>query len=168
MAVVDSEGVYNGKCKLIVQNRNFMTRSDVEMCMSDLKNKKSEGYDRIPVCCILDAREPLLNPMADLFSKIYSTGKIPEQWKISKIIPTHKKGSKNEIENYRPIANLCSGSKVFEKLILKQIHYFETTNKLDLTGKHQHGFKRNKSTATAGALLQSIRIGDYEAIANGF
>ena len=25
-----------------------------------------------------------------------------------------------------------------------------------LTGKHQHGFKRNKSTATAGALLQSI------------
>ena len=156
MTVVDSDGVYNGKCKLIVQNRNFMQKSDVELCMADLKNKNSEGYDRIPVCCLLDAREPLLNPMADLFSKIYSTGKIPEQWKVSKIIPTHKKGSKNIIENYRPIANLCSGSKIFEKLILKQIHYLESTNKLDLTGKHQHGFKRNKSTATAGALLQSI------------
>ena len=60
------------------------------------------------------------------------------------------------IENYRPIANLCSASKIFEKLILKQIHYLESTNKLDLTGKQQHGFKRNKSTATAGALLQSI------------
>ena len=122
----------------------------------DLKNKKSEGYDRIPVCCLLDAREPLLTPMAEMFTKIYLTGKIPEQWKVSKIVPTHKKGSKNAIENYRPIANLCSGSKVFEKLILKQIHYLESTNKLDLTGKHQHGFKRNKSTATAGALLQSI------------
>ena len=32
----------------------------------------------------------------------------------------------------------------------------ENTNKLDLTGKNQHGFKRNRSTATAGALLQSI------------
>ena len=32
----------------------------------------------------------------------------------------------------------------------------ESTNKLDLTGKQQHGFKRNKSTATAGALLQSL------------
>ena len=53
-------------------------RSDVESCMADLKNKKYEGYDRIPVCCLLDAREPLLNPMADLFSKIYLTGKIPE------------------------------------------------------------------------------------------
>ena len=63
---VDSAGVYNGKRKLIVQNRNFMTRSDVEACMMDLKNKKSEGFARIPVCCLLDAREPLLNPMADI------------------------------------------------------------------------------------------------------
>ena len=47
------------------------------------------------------------------------------------------------VENYRPIANLCSASKVFEKLILKQIHYLESTNKLDLTGKQQHGFKCN-------------------------
>ena len=37
---------------------------------------------------------------------------------------------------------------------LGQIHYLETTNKLDLTGKQQHDFK--KSTATAGALLQSM------------
>ena len=129
---------------------------DVRTCMADLKNKRSEGFDRIPVCCILDARESLLTQMSLLFEKIYATGKIPEQWKVSKIIPTHKKGSKTEIENYRPIANLCSASKVFEKLVLKQIHYLETTNKLDLTGKHQHGFKRNKSTATAAALLQSV------------
>ena len=32
----------------------------------------------------------------------------------------------------------------------------ESTNKLDLTGKSQHGFKHKKSTATAGALLQSL------------
>ena len=94
--------------------------------------------------------------MFELFDKIYKTKLIPEQWKVSKIIPTFKKGDKTLIENYRPIANLCSTSKVFEKLILKQIHYLETTNKLDLTGKQQHGFKRSKSTATAGALLQSL------------
>ncbi len=155
-ARVGEIGVYNGKCKLLVQNRNFMMGHDVRTCMADLKNKRSEGFDRIPVCCILDARESLLTQMSLLFEKIYATGKIPEQWKVSKIIPTHKKGSKTEIENYRPIANLCSASKVFEKLVLKQIHYLETTNKLDLTGKHQHGFKRNKSTATAAALLQSV------------
>ena len=35
--------------------------------------------------------------------KIYSTGEIPEQWKVSKIVPIFKKGSKTQIENYRPM-----------------------------------------------------------------
>ena len=44
--------VYNGKCKLIVACRNFMTRGDVENCLNDLGSKKCEGYDRIPVCTL--------------------------------------------------------------------------------------------------------------------
>ena len=155
-AKVDINGIYNGKNKLIVLPRNFMSIKDVEKCMSDLNSKTCEGFDRIPVCAIYDARATLLSPMTALFGKIYNTSTIPEQWKVAKIILIFKKGNKNEIENYRPIANLCSASKILEKLILKQIHYLETTNKLDLTGKRQHGFKRSKSTATAGALLQSM------------
>ena len=57
---MDADGVYKGKCKLVVQNRNFMTNDDVKICMSELKNKKCEGFDRIPVCMIYDARELLL------------------------------------------------------------------------------------------------------------
>ena len=153
---VNVNGMYNGKCKLIVQNRNFMTEKDVKECLAELNSKKCEDFDRIPVCTLFDARVSLQTPFSLLFEKNYQSCSVPEQWKISKIIPIFKKGSKNQIENYRPIANLCSASKVFEKLILKQIHYLESKNKLDLTGKQQHGFKKNKSTATAGALLQSI------------
>ena len=98
----------------------------------------------------------LLPPMANLFNEIYHSCEVPDQWKVAKIIPTFKKGNKSQIENYRPIANLCSASKIFEKLILKQIQYLKNTNKLDLTGRQQHGFKRKKCTATAGALLQSM------------
>jgi hypothetical protein len=36
-------------------------------------------------------------------------------------------------------------SKIFEKLLLKQIQYLESKNKLDLTGKQQHGFKKTKA-----------------------
>ena len=133
-----------------------MLSQNVKICLNDLVCKKCEGFDRIPVCLLFDSRAALLPPLSILFNKIYKTGLVPDQWKVAKIIPIFKKGSRNEIENYRPIANLCSTSKVFEKLILKQILYLETTNKLDLTGKNQHGFKKNKSTATAGALLQSL------------
>ena len=102
-----------------------MTVTNVNACLNELNNKKCEGFDRIPVCMLYDARVRLLPPLTILFSEIYRSCKIPEQWKVAKIIPIFKKGSKIEVENYRPIANLCSASKVFEKLILKQIHYLE-------------------------------------------
>ena len=35
-----------------------MTENDVKMCLTELKNKKCEGFDRIPACMILDARVP--------------------------------------------------------------------------------------------------------------
>ena len=100
-----------------------MTPDDVKCCLYGLSNKKCEGFDRIPVCSLYDACAVLLKPLSILFDKIYTTCSIPEQWKISKIIPIYTKGNKSEIENYRPIANLCSTSKIFEKLILKQIHH---------------------------------------------
>ena len=34
---IDTRGVYNGKNKIIVQNRDFMTENDVIMCMNELK-----------------------------------------------------------------------------------------------------------------------------------
>ena len=151
-----TENVYNGKNKLIVDNRFFMSPSDITECMLTLKSKNCEGFDRIPVRILRDAHEILNKPLSVLFNLIYHQKVIPDQWKMAKIIPIYKKGNKQKIENYRPIANQCSTSKIFEKLILKQIHYLEQKNKLDFTCKQQHGFKRNKSTATAGLLLQSL------------
>ena len=63
---------------------------------------------------------------------------------IKQIFPSLTKKINKKIENYRPIANLCSASKIFERPILKQIHYLENKNLLDLTGKQQHGFKKIK------------------------
>ena len=60
---VDANVVYNGKCKIIVQNRNFMSENNVKTCLNELKNKKCEGFDRIPVCAIFDARAVLINPL---------------------------------------------------------------------------------------------------------
>jgi hypothetical protein len=68
---------------------------------------------------------------------------------VSKTIPVFKiKGDKKNVENYRPIANLWSASKVFEKLILKRIMEIQLANECDITGINQHGFKQNRSTST--------------------
>ena len=69
-----------------------------------------------------------------LFSRIYAQMKVPEQWLVSKTIPVFKnKGDPKDIENYRPISNLCSCSKISEKLILKRMthyHYLPSTELL--------------------------------------
>ena len=77
---------------------------------------------------------------------------------MAKVTPIHKKGSKHEISNYRPISNLCSTSKIFEKLIQKRISEIKIKCNVDINGKEQHGFKKSKTTATAGLIIQSLIV----------
>ena len=95
-----NDRVYNGKNKLIVCDRFFMDKDDVKECILSLKPKKCEGFDRIPVCVLVDAVEKLLLPLSTLFKMIYEQKTIPDQWKLAKIIPVFKKGNKNQIENF--------------------------------------------------------------------
>ena len=151
-----SEAVHNGTKIIQSENSNFMTETEVSTCLKELKTKNCEGFDRIPLRILKEGAPILSRPLSVLFHKIYVTKKIPDQWKIAKVIPLHKKGDKHEMINYRPISNLCAASKVFEKLILKHLMQIEEENNINLTGKQQHGFKKNRSTITAGLTLQSI------------
>ena len=90
-----------------------------------------------------------------LMNKIISCNVIPEQWKVAKVIPTYKKGNRQDANNYRPISNLCSVTKIFERLVLNRIGKIEEIEAVDLTGESQHGFKKNRSTETAGIEIQS-------------
>ena len=144
------DSIYNGRQKIIPDETCFMSKEDITECFKTLKLKNTEGYDRIPQRILKDGIDHLIQPYYILMNKIYNQKTIPEQWSISKIIPTHKKEDKSKIENYRPISNLCSSSKVFEKLIMKRINNIQASQKVDLTGNAQHGFKKCRSTATAG------------------
>ena len=151
------EEVYNGRQLLIAENKMFMDEASIKECIMSLKPKNSEGFDRIPQRILLDGMDCLLPPLVKLFELIYEFKKIPDQWLIAKTIPIFKnKGEKNKIENYRPIANLCSTSKIFEKLILKRILEIQETNNVDITRQGQHGFKKKRSTSTLSVELQSI------------
>ena len=44
-----------------------------------------------------------LFPLTICINETMTTGIFPEFWKISKMIPFYKKGSRNESNNYRPI-----------------------------------------------------------------
>ena len=150
------DDVSNGQRLVHSTDTNFMTPQKVMECLKEMKIKNCEGYDRIPLRILKEGAQVLAGPLSVLFGKVYDTKEIPEQWKIAKVIPLHKKGPKHDISNYRPISNLCSISKVFEKLILKRFEQIGVENNIDLTGEEQHGFKKKRSTITATLTLQSV------------
>ena len=163
--------IYNGKRKLNSENKFFMTETDIIACIKTIKIKNCEGIDRIPQRILVDGADHLVAPLTYLFKLIYTRKEIPAQWRMAKVTPVHKKGSKNDIINYRPISNLCSTSKIFEKLILKRMSEIEIECGVDITGKSQHGFKKSKSTETAGLIIQSLIAraldrGDYSIMAS--
>jgi hypothetical protein len=87
--------------------------------MKTHKSKNSQGFDRIPQRILVDGTV-FIKPLSGLFARIYETGRDPDQWLIAKMIPVYKnQGQTSDINNYTPIANLCSTSKIFEKLIHK-------------------------------------------------
>jgi hypothetical protein len=70
------------------------------------------------------------------------TGKYPTDWKISKVIPLHKKGDKKSIKNYRPVALLSVSGMILERIVALQIEEFFEKN--DLFGSFQFGFRKKK------------------------
>jgi hypothetical protein len=64
-----------------------MNCEDILSCIKTLKPKNCEGFDRIPMRIICDAKDYLLPPITELFRLIYQQKVIPDQWKIAKVIP---------------------------------------------------------------------------------
>ena len=83
-----------------------------------------------------------------LFNYSIVTESFPSEWKIAKVIPLHKSGPRNLLDNYRPISILPAISKVFEKILYKQL-FNHLNNANNLISKFQFGFRPLHSTADA-------------------
>ena len=75
------------------------------------------------------------------------TGQYPNIWKYSQVVPYHKKGDKDDINNYRPVSLLPVISKVLEKVVADQLMGYLESN--HLLSNSQHGFRKTLSTETA-------------------
>ena len=62
---------------------------------------------------------------------------------MGKIFPVHKKESKTELTNYRPISLLSKISKIIEKMVHGRLYIFLEQNK---DFYYQFGFRNSHST----------------------
>ena len=73
----------------------------------------------------------------------FDTGIFLYLWKKSNIVPVHKKGDKQLLENYRPVSLLPISRKVFEKILYNNI--FEYLQENNLLCENHSGFRPSDS-----------------------
>jgi len=128
------------------------TRVDFDKALLKLtKNKKCYGVDNIPLKTAKHLCQIFPDEALDMLNLICSEG-LSSMWKTARILPLFKAGDGPSIKNYRPIANLCSITKIYEKMLLKKIE--SETHKME--GLSQHGFCANHSTLTATLEIKSV------------
>ena len=118
---------------------------DIKRLLKGLKPDKASGPDQIPTRVLKECSAELASPLCRLFSRCFSSGIFPTQWKIASVTPVHKKDSKADPSKYRPISLLSIISKVMEAVVNQQLQKFLLKN--NLISHRQFGFRPGHSTA---------------------
>ena len=95
-----------------------------------LNPNKSSGWDSISPRMLKICDSSIVKPIRIIFETCLKTGIYPNKWKMSNVCPIHKKKSKNDKSNYRPISLLPILSKIFEKIIFESLYSYFTKNNL--------------------------------------
>ena len=85
---------------------------------------KAHGYDDISIWMIKLCCKSVVKHLYMIFNNCTDTSTFPDIWKRSNIMPVHKKGDKQTIDNYRPFPLLPRSGKFFEKLLFNSIMNF--------------------------------------------
>ena len=124
-----------------------IVETEIVKIINKFNQNKSAGHDNIENAIVKKIANELAKPLALLFNKSVSTGIVPDDLKIAKVIPIHKKNDIEEFSNYRPVSVLPCFSKILERLVFNRcIEYIDSHNILN---KHQYGFRANHSTYMA-------------------
>ena len=128
--------------------------SIVRNALKKIKSKPACGVDKIPIIVYKSAQEALLLPLVHVVNLILKTGVWPEEWKQAIVTPTLKAGKpSSEVGSYRPVVNLCSVSKVVERIMHDQLVAYLDEHKL--IPHQQHGFRCGRGVETALTALMS-------------
>ena len=124
--------------------------------LKGLKVKKSTGLDRIPARLLKDSAAVTTQTITFLVNLSLPTSIVPDEWKQARIVPLHKSGGQEVMDNYRPISILPVISKIAEKAV--NVHLQQYLRHHGLLNAFQSGFRRHHSTLTAVTYFcESIR-----------
>lgn len=131
-----------------------ITIEEILTAVKGLQTGKAMGNDFIMNEYLIAGIDILSGHICDMFNAILDSGYFPEKWTEGVIIPLHKKGDANNVNNYRGITLVSCLSKLFTSVLNKRIVNFCETN--NVISDAQFGFRKGRSTVDALFTLTNI------------
>ena len=131
-----------------------ITRGHVEQLLRATDTRKATGPDNVSPHVLKKCAHELSGPLTMIFNACLRENKWPTIWKEARVVPVHKKNSRSDPQNYRPISLLSVVGKVFERILAQTI-----TEHLDDNGLLSHkqfGFRHFRSTSDLLLLLTKV------------
>lgn len=125
---------------------NLLTCSEELMkIISGKINKKSSGNDRMPICLFKHFHPNIIIFLSIFFNHLIANSYFPKIWKFAIVTPIPKAGKNlQQIAGWRPISQLNTISKLFEKTIDQRLSH--ETVELNVLPVTQFGFRNGIST----------------------
>jgi len=109
------------KCAKLTENCvDLITSEELEITIKSLKARKSPGSDGINNELYKHTPKSFLHKFLNFLNVCWIYGDIPEEWRTA-IVIIHKKGDRNNPDNYRGISLLNTGYKIYSKIIAKRL-----------------------------------------------
>ena len=117
---------------------------DILKIIRALHVNKAHGCDDISIRMIKICDQSIVKPLSIIYQNCLNTGTFPDIWEKSNIVPVHKKGDKQIVNNYRPVSLLPVCGKILERLVFNSIFDFLDNN--SLLSANQSGFRPSDSS----------------------
>ena len=123
-----------------------ITREKVKERLEKLNVNKSCGPDNINPFVLQATADACSIPLKIIFSKSLDLGECPSDWRSANVTPIHKKGSRTDPCNYRPVSLTSQVCKVLESIVRE--HILKHLNSNNILSNSQHGFRQGRSCLT--------------------
>ena len=100
-------------------------RHEIIKEINNLKTNKATQSTGIPAKLIKENSDTFGDFIFDNYNNCVFSSIFPNFLKNAIITPVHKKGAKSSKDNYRPVSISSNISKIYERLLFKQIEYFK-------------------------------------------
>nr|XP_043639668.1 uncharacterized protein LOC122610773 [Erigeron canadensis] len=128
-----------------------ISQEEVRLALEKMGRNKATGPDQIPIeawRCLGDMGISLLT---SLFNKIWTSAKMPEEWRFSEVIFIYKnKGDVQSCSNFRGIKLLSHTMKLWERVIEMRLR------RVIKMAENQFGFMLGRSTMEAVHITRSL------------